>query len=118
MDKSDAEIKAREYPTNLLTTSNGTRLFETILAVAPYPVFQQLWSVYFVGKIGKFAGHPYANFTVAKGVSRLDAEEVEGVIRECKAVSGARGLISESEDKRVDHYADRQKLLERACYKR
>lgn len=91
----DTTPTAGQYLATLLTTATGTRLFETILVVSPHATFKQLWSVYFVGKIGKFAGHPYANFTVAKGVSRLDADGVEEVVRECKAVSGGRVLISE-----------------------
>jgi len=64
------------------------------LIVSPFAVFQSLWSLYFAGKIGKYAGHPYANFVVAKGVARLDADGVENVVKECKAVAGARGLVS------------------------
>lgn len=57
-------------------------------------MFKSLWTVYFVGKTGKFAGHPFANFVTAKGVSRLDAEGVEQVVKECRAVAGGRSLIS------------------------
>jgi hypothetical protein len=57
-------------------------------------VFEAIWSLYFQGKIGKLAGHPYANFVVARGVERLEKEEIEEVVRECKAVSGGKVLIS------------------------
>ena len=82
-----------DYPATLLTSATGTRLLETVFAVAPQSVFDRLWAEFLVGKIGKFAGHPYANFAVAKGVSRLDEEGLENVVKECKAVTGGRGLI-------------------------
>ncbi|KAK1926743.1 armadillo-type protein [Papiliotrema laurentii] len=93
-ESSGEELKAQTYPSSLLTTATGSRLFESILAVAPEEVFKSLWTVYFVGKTGKFAGHPFANFVTAKGVSRLDAEDVEQVVKECRAVAGGRSLIS------------------------
>ena len=93
-EKSELPPTAQTYPSSLLTTATGSRLFESILAVAPERIFKALWELYFVGKIGKFAGHPFANFVTAKGVSRLDAEGVEQVIKECKSVAGGRGLIS------------------------
>lgn len=60
-------------------------------------MFQHIWRLYFSGSIGRYAGHPFDNFVVAKGVSRLGEKEIEDVVRECKAVAGARGLISESD---------------------
>lgn len=93
-ESSENPPTPKEYLATLLTTQSGTRLLETILVVSPLAVFQSMWTLYFVGKIGKFAGHPYANFVVAKGVARLDVEGVENVVKECRAVAGARGLIS------------------------
>lgn len=92
---AESEPKAQPYPALLLTTPLGSRLQETILAICPEHMFKPYWKTYFEGKVGKFAGHPFANFVVAKGISRLDVEGVEGVIRECKAVAGGRALISE-----------------------
>lgn len=65
-----------------------------MLVFCPYHIFQLVWSTHFEGKIGKLAGHPYANFVVAKGISRLDADGVRGVVQECRAVAGGRALIS------------------------
>jgi nucleolar protein 9 len=90
----DHEITPQPFPTLLLTSSTGTRLFETILRTAPEEIFKQIWKLYFEGRIGKLAVHPMANFVVARGVSRLRIEEIERVIRECGSVSGGRGLIS------------------------
>lgn len=89
-------LVASEYQASLLTSATGTRLFETILRVAPPDVFQAVWSTYFEGKIGKLAAHPMANFVVARGVSRLDKAGVERVVMECRSVSGGKALISES----------------------
>lgn len=38
--------------------------------------------------------HPFANFVVAKGVVRLSTGAMDVVVRECKSISGGRGLIS------------------------
>lgn len=93
--KKNSQPAASHYPASLLTSPSGTRMIEAILTVSPIEVFQQIWKLYFSGSIGRYAGHPFDNFVVAKGVSRLDAEGIEEVVRECKAVAGARGLISE-----------------------
>ena len=82
------------YPISLLTSSTGTRLFESLLLSPPIPIFHKIWSTYFEGKIGKLAIHPMSNFVVAKGVERLDKDGVERVVGECKAVSGGRQMIS------------------------
>ena len=84
------------FLSSLVSSPTGTRLFEAILQWSPQPVYRHIWTLYFEGKIGKLAGHPFANFVVAKGVGRLDREGIQGVVRECKAVSGGRGLISMS----------------------
>lgn len=56
-------------------------------------MFEALWFTYFDGKIGKLAQHPYANFVVGVGVSRLNAGGVKAAVGEVQAVSGGRGLI-------------------------
>lgn len=93
---SISKLETQPFLLTLQSSPTGTRLFETLLRVSPPNVFSALWTTYFVGKIGKLAAHPFANFVVAKGVSRLDQLGLENVIRECAAVSGGRGLISES----------------------
>lgn len=82
------------YLTSLLTTLTGTHLLEAILIHSPKSVFEAIWSAYFQVNIGELATHPFANFVVARGVSRLDAAGVEGVVEECNSLSGGRGLIS------------------------
>ena len=71
----------------------GTRLLEALLKLSPARIFAALWSAYFVGKIGKWAGHPFANFVVAAGVTRLDGKQVRAAIKEIKSVSGGKPLI-------------------------
>nr|XP_019015013.1 uncharacterized protein I206_01101 [Kwoniella pini CBS 10737]OCF53794.1 hypothetical protein I206_01101 [Kwoniella pini CBS 10737] len=97
------------YLSTVLQTQTGTRLFETLLSLAPERVFKALWRTYFVGKLGKLAGHPYANFVSAKGVSRLDKKGIESLISEVKGNSGGRGLIKAARTSVI------QALVERAA---
>lgn len=48
-----------------------------------------------MGKVGKLAAHPTANYVVARAVGRMGVAEIEGVVKECKAVAGGKGMISE-----------------------
>ncbi|WVR05940.1 hypothetical protein IAU60_002966 [Kwoniella sp. DSM 27419] len=89
----EAPFETQPYLLGLLASQTGTRLFETLLQLSPQPIFDALWSTYFQKKLGKLAGHPYANFVVAKGVSRLGEKEIEALVSEIKGVSGGRGLI-------------------------
>ncbi|KAK4689724.1 nucleolar protein 9, partial [Tremellales sp. Uapishka_1] len=106
------EPQAQPFLTSLLSSTTGSRLFESILLLVPRPIFTSIWHLYFQGKIGKLAAHPVANFIVAKGVSRLDTEEIEGVVKECLAVSGARGLIKTSRTSVLQSLVDRATAVE------
>jgi nucleolar protein 9 len=86
---------AGQYIPSLLTTQPGTHTLETILTSSSERIFTSIWSTYFVGKIGKLAGHPTANYVIARAVGRLGLEELQGVMRECRAVAGGKGMISE-----------------------
>ena len=86
---------AQVYLASLLAAPTGTRLLETILRVSPAEIVNQVWALYFEGKIGKLATHPFANFVVAQGVGRLDVAQIEQVVKECRAVAGGKGMISE-----------------------
>lgn len=72
------------------------------MTVAPTNIFDILWRIYFVGKIGKLSTHPIGNFVVATGVKRLDEEALRNVITELKAVD-ASTLIRESCQTRCDN---------------
>lgn len=83
------------YIPSLLTTQPGTHLLETILTCTFARIFASIWQTYFVGKVGKLAAHPTANYVVARAVGRMGVAEIEGVVKECKAVAGGKGMISE-----------------------
>lgn len=71
---------------SLFRDATGSHLAQTILTVAPLNIFNILWRIHFVGKIGKLSTHPIANFVIATGVKRLDEEALRNVISELKAV--------------------------------
>nr|XP_018267234.1 uncharacterized protein I303_01219 [Kwoniella dejecticola CBS 10117]OBR89392.1 hypothetical protein I303_01219 [Kwoniella dejecticola CBS 10117] len=99
------------YLSTVLQTQTGTRLFETLLSLAPDKVFKALWKAYFVGKLGKLAGHPYANFVTAKGVSRLDKKGIEALIGEVEGNSGGRGLIKAARTSVLQALVERSVIL-------
>ncbi|WVQ70861.1 hypothetical protein IAR50_000386 [Cryptococcus sp. DSM 104548] len=101
------DFEAQPFLLSLLASQTGTRPFESLLQLSPAPVFAALWKTYFEGKLGKLAGHPYANFVVAKGVSRLDKEQVEELIKEVKGNSGGRGLIKAARTSVIQALVDR-----------
>ncbi|OWZ68417.1 hypothetical protein AYX14_05478 [Cryptococcus neoformans] len=104
-------FEARPYLLSLIMTQTGTRLSECILSLAPQKVFDAIWSTYFEGKLGKLAGHPYANFVVAKGVSRLQLGKIEKLIEEVLGNSGGRGLIKAARTSVVQALVDRSLVL-------
>lgn len=81
------------YLSAQLVSVTGTRLFEALLKLSPKKVFKALWKTYVADKFGKLATHPYANYVVAAGVSRLDASGLLSAVEEIKGSSGGRGLI-------------------------
>jgi nucleolar protein 9 len=89
------EPTPQPYPPSLLATPVGTHTLEAIIRLSPKKIFEYIWHLYFEGKVGRLAGHPFANFAVSRGVGRLDEQGVREVVRECRAVAGGRGLISE-----------------------
>lgn len=88
------DAQAKEYIPSLLTSQAGTHMLEAILQHSPSNVFDKIWELYFVGKLGRLAGHPTGNYVVAKAVSRLELEKVEGLVKEVQSNAGGRGLIS------------------------
>lgn len=90
----DEKPLAKQYIPSLLVSQAGTHMLEGILASAPQNVFDAIWELYFVGKLGRLAGHPMGNYVVAKGVGRLDVGGLERAVREVQTNAGGRGLIS------------------------
>ncbi|BEI83685.1 hypothetical protein CcaverHIS002_0402890 [Cutaneotrichosporon cavernicola] len=87
------KITPQPYLSAQVVSQTGTRLLEALLTLAPKRVFKALWKTYFVGKLGKLAAHPYANYAVAAGIGRLDASGVKVAISEIQGTSGGRGLV-------------------------
>ena len=57
-----------------------------MLTVAPAHIFDIMWNLHFVGKIGKLSSHPIANFVVSTGVRRASEDQMRRIIEELKAV--------------------------------
>ncbi|WVN85380.1 uncharacterized protein L203_100525 [Cryptococcus depauperatus CBS 7841] len=109
--RNENKLEAKPYVSSLLSFQTGTRLFESLLHLAPSSTFIALWETYFEGKLGKLAGHPYANFVVAKGVARLDKEKVVKLIEEVKGNSGGRGLIKAARTSVIQALVDRSLII-------
>lgn len=62
--------------------TTSSHILETILTRSSQPVLDKLWELYYVGRVAKLAGHPVANFTVARGIERIDAEALRGAVGE------------------------------------
>ena len=78
----------------IVRDQTASRLFEVMLAVAPDPLFAALWSTYLGGdRLSKLAGHPVANFIVAKAIRRLDADAVDEIVAALKRDGTARKLV-------------------------
>lgn len=60
---------------------------------SPENAFAVLWSTYFKGKLARLAGHPVANFVLAKALERISAEQLSDA---CTELDGSWGkMISE-----------------------
>lgn len=78
-----------DYIEALLRSSVSSHVLEVIMTRCPQPVFDLLFKMYFQGRIAKLAGHPVANFVVAKVVERANQEQTEVTIEEIpEALSG------------------------------
>ncbi|KAJ9097350.1 hypothetical protein QFC19_006818 [Naganishia cerealis] len=86
---SPPEPKGDDFFPSLFRDATGSHLAQTILRVAPSNIFDILWRIHFVGKIGKLSTHPIGNFVVATGVKRLDEEALRNVIDELRAVDAS-----------------------------
>ena len=80
-DEDDtASPERKDFLDASLREQASAHTFELILSLAPKPVFDALWSTYFVPHVSKLAGHPVANFLVAKSVERLALDQVRGLL--------------------------------------
>ncbi|KAF9040737.1 armadillo-type protein [Panaeolus papilionaceus] len=76
---SDEELDEADYLGTLLRDPNSSRLLEIIVLRCPENVFHKLWKTYFHGKLARLAGHPVANFVLAKAIERTSLEELSEV---------------------------------------
>lgn len=83
---SPPEPKADDFFPSLFRDTTGSHLAQAILTVAPTHIFDILWRLHFVGKIGKLSSHPIGNFVVSTGVRRASEDQMRRIIEELKAV--------------------------------
>ncbi|KIJ32368.1 hypothetical protein M422DRAFT_265865 [Sphaerobolus stellatus SS14] len=76
ISEGDSHTQASSYVSSLLLDATSSHLAESILTKCPRRVFDLLWPRYFVSELGKLSAHPVANFVVAKGIVRLDKEQL------------------------------------------
>ena len=87
---------ADDFFPSLFRDTTGSHLAQAILITASENIFDILWRLHFVGKIGKLSTHPIANFVVSTGVRRANEEQMQRVVEELKAVDPS-SLIRESQ---------------------
>ncbi|KAG8765077.1 Nucleolar protein 9 [Ceratobasidium sp. 428] len=85
--RRNEQLEPSDYIETLLRDPTASHLFETLIQHAPEQVFQNLWGVYFKGKLGKLSSHPVANFVVGKAILRLDAEMLSEATKEIDGVA-------------------------------
>lgn len=74
-DNSNPDLEASDYLNTLLRDPTSSHLLETIVMRSPDNAFSVLWTTYFKGKLARLAGHPVANFVLAKALERVSAEQ-------------------------------------------
>jgi hypothetical protein len=78
----DEALERSSYVDTIMRETTSSHILETILSRSSDAVLAKLWSTYYLGRVAKLAGHPVANFTVARGIERLDATMLEATIAE------------------------------------
>jgi len=93
-DETSSSEKAQElreeYLAGLLRHPASSPTFEILLTLSPHPVFSALWNSFFKGKLHRLAGNAVANFVVAVGIGRVDEEQLEGLVKEVRAIATER----------------------------
>ncbi|GAA5909637.1 RNA-binding RNA processing protein NOP9 [Sporobolomyces salmoneus] len=101
-DASTTSEKAQElreeYLAGLLRHPASSPTFEILLTLAPHPVFSALWDSFFKGKLHRLAGNAVANFVVAVGISKVDEEQLESLVKE------VRGIATERRGEWIDNF--------------
>ncbi len=76
--------EANDYISTLLRDPTSSHLLETLVLRCPEKVFGILWATYFERSIRKLAMHPVANFVLAKGLERANAEQLSYALGELR----------------------------------
>ncbi|GAA5946264.1 hypothetical protein JCM3765_000176 [Sporobolomyces pararoseus] len=85
-----AQELREEYLAGLLRHPASSPTFEILLTLAPHPVFSALWDSFFKGKLHRLAGNAVANFVVAVGISKVDEEQLESLVKEVRSIATER----------------------------
>lgn len=79
-----------EYLAGLLRHPASAPTFETLLLQSSQAVFAAIWAGFFENKLHRLAGNAVANFVVAVGIKRLDAEQFKGAVGELRKIATER----------------------------
>lgn len=83
-----------DYIETLLRSNISSHVLEKLVSLCPEPIFDLLFKVYFVGRMGRLAGHPVANFVCARAVERANEEQTQIVVDEIP--DALEGIIENS----------------------
>ncbi|PIL36686.1 hypothetical protein GSI_00375 [Ganoderma sinense ZZ0214-1] len=86
-ENPEDEVPESDYLMTLLRDPTASHLLEALVRKSPDNVFDIMWRTYFSGKLAKLAVHPVANFVVAKGFERLNAEQLDAALEELQGVA-------------------------------
>lgn len=82
VENSSADIEESDYLGTLLRDANSSHLLEIIATRCPNDAFNALWKTYFKGKVARLAGHPVANFVLAKALERVSEFQLSEIFEE------------------------------------
>lgn len=89
--RDEKRVEARlEYLSGLLRHPASSPTFETLLELAPAPLFSALWESLFHTRLARLAGHTVGNFVVAKGLSRVNEGELKNAVDELMKIGRER----------------------------
>lgn len=71
-----------DFIETLLRSNVSSHVLEVIVTLCPLPIFDIIFSIYFQGRIARLAGHPVANFVVAKVAERGNKGQIEIIVDE------------------------------------
>ncbi|KAL5508549.1 NOP9 [Sanghuangporus vaninii] len=83
---SRGKLEPSDYVMTLLREATASHLLERLVALAPEPVYDAMWDLYFGGKLNRLATHPVANFVVARAIERANDKQLSSVLEELKGV--------------------------------